>query len=222
MNTVMPRLAPEPLDELVHVAPDAGVESAERLVEQEQLRLQDQGLRDGKALLHAARQRGRHGILDVPEAHRVEHRSRPRSIACRRAAPPSRPHQRFWVSSRPRMAFSQHGQMREHRVALEDDAALRPRLVRQRRAVDQDLAPARTLLPEQDAQERALPAAGGADERDEAAARHVEVDPLQDRAVAIALPQALDLHPAHQGSAQAKSAPRQPAQEEVGRRRRGA
>ena len=67
----------------------------------------------------------------------------------------------------------------EHR-RLEDDAvvAVEPRAMR-RLPVDEDLARRRLDEVADDAQERRLPAAGRADERDELAAAHLEVDVLE-------------------------------------------
>jgi hypothetical protein len=49
--------APKADDQLVHVVADAGVERAERLVEQQNSGLEDQRLCDREPLLHAARER---------------------------------------------------------------------------------------------------------------------------------------------------------------------
>ena len=54
MKTVMPVSRQSASGELLHVAPDAGIERAERLVEEEDLRLLEERLGDGEALLHAA------------------------------------------------------------------------------------------------------------------------------------------------------------------------
>lgn len=45
---------PQAQDQPVHVGADAGVEGAEGFVQQQYLRLLDDGLGDGQALLHAA------------------------------------------------------------------------------------------------------------------------------------------------------------------------
>lgn len=56
------------------------------------------------------------------------------------------------------------GQMRKHRIALKDDAALRCRLGHNGAVADDDHAPALLFLTEQDAQERRFSAAAGADQ----------------------------------------------------------
>ena len=87
--------------------------------------------------------------------------------------------------------------MRKHGVALEDDAAVRTRLRRQRLAVEQDGAPGRPLLAEQHAQERRLAAAGWADEGDEGARCDGQRDVLEHDLVAIFLPDIVDDEFAH-------------------------
>jgi hypothetical protein len=196
--------APQPQEQLVHVGPDAGIESTERLVEQEDAGLKHQRLCHGQSLLHAARQGRRHSVLDVAEAHGVQHRRTLRKRLTAggtvQAAPPAVPRE---LKAEDRVL--QHAQVRKHGVALEDDAALGTGLVRQRRAVDQDLAPRRPFLAQQDAQERALAASRGTHKGDEGAGCHVQVDALEDGAVAVALPQPPDLDAAHPVSAQAKN-----------------
>ena len=80
---------------------------------------------------------------------------------------------------------AQHGEMREHRIALEHDAAVRPRLVRHRHAIEQQRPARRPLLSEHHAQERALAAARRTDDRDEGAGRDLDIDPLQHDLVAV-------------------------------------
>ena len=79
------------------------------------------------------------------------------SIAARRAAPVRRDRQRLPANSKRDQHIAQHGQMREHRIALEHDAAIRPGLVRHRRAVEQQRPARRPLLSEHHAQECVLP-----------------------------------------------------------------
>ena len=68
---------------------------------------------------------------------------------------------------------AEHRQMREHRVALEHDAAVGSAR-RQRLAVDEDASARRRLLAEQHAQERRLAAARGSDKGDEGVRRDLE------------------------------------------------
>jgi hypothetical protein len=57
---------------IMHREPRSGVERAEGFVEKQDAGARRQGLRDGEALLHAARERGRPGVAHVPEADAVE------------------------------------------------------------------------------------------------------------------------------------------------------
>ena len=72
MKTVMPISSHSAEQQLVHVAADAGIERAERLVEQEELRPHQQRLGDGEALLHAAGKLRRVALAGVGEADPVE------------------------------------------------------------------------------------------------------------------------------------------------------
>jgi hypothetical protein len=72
-------------DELVHVQPHAGIERAERLVQQQDARPLDQGLGDRQALLHAARHLGRIEVELSPRPTAASIASA--SSAARRRAP---------------------------------------------------------------------------------------------------------------------------------------
>jgi hypothetical protein len=69
--------------------------------------------------------------------------------------------------------------MREHRIALEHDAAVGAGFGRKRLAVEQHYALRRPLLAEDQPQEGALAGAGGADHRKKAAGRDLEVDAFE-------------------------------------------
>jgi hypothetical protein len=58
----------------VHILPDAWIERAERLVEQQDTRPLDQRLGDREALLHAARHLRGYRSSAVAEAHCDQHR----------------------------------------------------------------------------------------------------------------------------------------------------
>ena len=77
-------LAPERGQQLLHVDADAGIERAERLVEEQDLRPPEQGLGDGEALLHAAGELGRVAVARLGEADPLEHRL---DLVARRLAP---------------------------------------------------------------------------------------------------------------------------------------
>src|SRR5262245_56109325 len=63
--------------------------------------------------------------------------------------------------------IAEHGQMREYRVALKDDAAIGAGLVGEGLAVEEDGAAGRPLLAEDEAEEGALARAGRPDHGDE-------------------------------------------------------
>lgn len=87
--------------------------------------------------------------------------------------------------------------MREDGVALEDDAAIRPRLLRQGFAVEQDRSSRRPLLAEQHTQERRLAAAGRADKGDEGARGNRQRHIFKHDLVAILFPDLFDHQLAH-------------------------
>ena len=86
-------LAPERADERVHLGARAGIEGAERLVEQQHPRFARQRLRDGEALLHAARERARILVAMCVQSHGGEQSfascDRPRAAPGRSGAPGS-------------------------------------------------------------------------------------------------------------------------------------
>ena len=85
----MPRSRQSGRDQRVHLRARAGIERAERLVEQQHPRLARQRLRDGEALLHAARERAR--ILVAMRRRGRPRRAAPRSSRWPRArAAPNR------------------------------------------------------------------------------------------------------------------------------------
>ena len=80
-----------------------------------------------------------------------------------------------------------HRQVREDRIALEDHAAVGRRFPGQRHAVQLDLAAARPLLAEQQAQEGGLAAAAGPDDGAELLRFDLQIDPFQHGLPAVAL-----------------------------------
>ena len=146
MKTVIACSLPQLEQQLVHVGADAGIERAEGLVEQQDTRLLQQRLRDGKPLLHAARKLGRIAVPRRREADIARaSRRRPRRAVCARPAEQPAGHGRGGEFGGQNEIVLDR-QMREDRIALEDDAAIRGRLGRQRLAVDQDRA-ARSASP---------------------------------------------------------------------------
>ena len=80
-STVLRAGAPDALQLEVHLLARHRVERAERLVHEEERRVVDEGAGDRGALLHAAGQLVRIGVLEPLEAH--EHEQFPRSLAAR-------------------------------------------------------------------------------------------------------------------------------------------
>jgi hypothetical protein len=75
--------------------------------------------------------------------------------------------------------------MREHRIALEHDAAIGAAFGAHRLAVEQNLATARRFLAEDQAEEGALAGTRGADHRDEAALGDLKRDAFEHDLVAV-------------------------------------
>ena len=144
-----------------------------------------QRLGDGEALLHAAGERARILVAMRVQSHR--RRAALRFPRWPHAAPgrAGAPRMGLAANSKADQHVAKHSQVREHRIALEHDAAVGPRLVRQRRAVEEDVAARRPLLSEDQPQERALAASRGADHRDEGAGRDLEIDALEHDLVAV-------------------------------------
>ena len=164
-------LVPKPLHRALHVGRHAGIERAERFVEQQDLRPRDQGLRHREALLHAAGKL--RGIFVVgggqgrpPSSSAARLLAPWRGASLRTGAQQRRPRQ-FEPSITLLQAPSGAGTPNSAETPCRD----RVGLAGQRLAVDQDLAARRCLLAEQHAQEGRLAAARGADERDERVAR---------------------------------------------------
>jgi hypothetical protein len=89
-----------------------------------------------------------------------------------------------FAHSCPKIGVPQDRQMRKHRIALEHDAAIRVRIRREERAVEQDRATRVGFLAQRNPQEAALAGAGRADDRDEGA-RRCRDSPLEHDLVAI-------------------------------------
>ena len=89
-STVAPVLPPQPQDFVAHEEARLRIERAERLVEQNEARLQHQRARDADALAHAAGQLRRIGAGEILQAHEGERvvdapaQLAPRRRRCRR------------------------------------------------------------------------------------------------------------------------------------------
>ena len=182
-------LLPEAVDEVVHVLPDAGIERAEGLVEEQDLGLLHEGLRNRKALLHASGELRGVAVHGVREADLGDHRLRLlRNLPPRRAEHPREEPGLLELPSDHDVLEDR--EVREHAVALEDDAAVFIRLGAYRLSLEEELPAGRLLGPEDELQERALAASRGADDGDELALPDLRVDLLEDHGVAVLLPEA--------------------------------
>ncbi len=108
------------------------------------------------------------------------------------------------MSRAPRSSESQQQilddpQMREQRIALEYDAAVRARLARQRLPVDEKFPSARRLDAEQHLQERRLATARCADDRHELMIADLQIDVFEHDLRAEILPKPFDRDLRHRG-----------------------
>jgi len=157
-------------DEESHLVAQLGVEVGERLVEQQQPRLDHQRAREGHALLLAAGELARVALAQARELHHREHGIDP--------ALHLRGGDLAHLQAEAEVLADVH--VREERVVLEHHADVPP-LGGQHGdvgAVEGDGATGRELEPGDAAQGRGLAAAGGAEQRDELALGDVEVDAL--------------------------------------------
>jgi hypothetical protein len=138
-------LLPESQQEIVHVAADAGIERAERLVEEEHARLLQERLRDRKPLLHATGELRRVFFARGPEADVFQRRLHFVAELLPLRAEDATENARALDLQRQDEVLAD-GQVREDRVALEDDAAVGRRPWRKRIAGDLDRARRRPLL----------------------------------------------------------------------------
>ena len=191
------QIAPQRLDQRMHLRAGAGIERAERLVEQQRAGPARQRLRDGETLLHAARQGAGILVAVQPEPDRLDHGAAlVDRLAARNSGQPR--HDRTLLEFVADQHVAEHGEMRKHRVALEHHAAIRPGLGGKRRAVEQHFALRRPFLAEDEPQERALARSGRTDHRQEAAALQFDVDALQHDLVAVLDPDVAKRQRAHQ------------------------
>src|SRR5712691_10454804 len=172
------QLAPQWADERVHLGARTGVERSERLVEQQNARPPGERLCNGEALLHSPGKRARIFIAMRRKADAFEQMlalcdgftSRSAGELAKNFA---------GLEFIGDQHITQHGEVRKHRIALKHDTAIRSRLGRQQRAIKQNSAARRLLLPEDQAQERALAGAGRADHGKESARGNLKIDALE-------------------------------------------
>ena len=172
-------VALDPLELELHRLAELEVEGAERLVEQQHLRVHDQRAGERDALLHAARELRRLGRLAPGEADELE-RLRRLAVALLLAD---------LALLEPVRDVVEHRHVREQRVGLEDrvDVALVRGDADGGAAADLDLALGRLVEAGDHPQRRGLAAAGRAEQREELARLHLEVDVVDRDQVTVAL-----------------------------------
>ncbi len=151
----------------MHVGGDAGIERAEGFVEQQDLRFADHGLRNRQSLLHAARELRRILVARGVKPDRFQQVDWPcraqHGVVRRTGRPTNR--------GTPRTPGPAAGSRSRSDAGTASSAGTRCRARSGLRgsglAIDQQLAARGCLDAEQQAQERCLAAAGGADDGDE-------------------------------------------------------
>ncbi len=165
---------------------ELGVQGAERLVQQQHGGVQDQRARQRDALLLTAGELRRAPLREPAELHQLERATHPllRLLLGR-----------LLVAEAERHVLL-HRQVREQRVVLEHrvDVALVRRGLRHVHAVQQDLPLGRPLEARDHPQARGLAAARRAEQREELAGRHLQVDPGDRGEIAEALHQIDELY----------------------------
>jgi hypothetical protein len=160
------------------------VEGLVGLVHQDDVRIGDHRPHERGPLAHAARELVREDVLAAGEVVALEQRGGPS------AGLPARD----TVHLQPEDDVLQDRPPRHQQVLLQDVADRPVRVARGVGPVDQDPAFRGGEQTGDDVEQRGLAAAGRSDEGDELAGLRVEVDAVQDeRAVAVALPDAVDL-----------------------------
>ena len=167
-STVLRCCLPDAEQQLLHQLARLVVERAEGLVHQQHARVVGQRARDRGALLHAARQLLRVVLVEALQAHLGQEAVRDLQLLRARQA----------ALAQAEADVVQHRQPGEQRVALEHHAAVGAGAV-DALAVEQHLAGGRVVQPGDDAQQRALAAAAGAEDGDEVVLGHVQVGGLQ-------------------------------------------
>ncbi len=163
-------LEPDALQLDVHLPAQDLVEGAERLVEQQEPWLGDQGAGNGNPLPHAAGKLRGQGTLEALEADELDQAAD--ALPCRR---PAQHVERQGDVALDRAPGQQSRVLEgdpELAAAGDGNGAL---------AADRHLPGIRDVQPGRQAQDGGLAAAGGADQGGEGAGRAVEVDAVEDR-----------------------------------------
>ena len=174
------------------------VERAERLVEQQDVGLEDDRTRQRHALLLAAGKLRRPAILQALQPHQLQRFER---LAARGRAVDL-------AHAERKQHVLQHRHVREQRVGLEHqpDVALLRRRFGDVAAADEDAARGRPVEAGDQRQQRRLARAARPQDGDELALRHREIDLVRRRDRAVALRHAFEADVAHAIAAIARSA----------------
>ncbi len=172
-----------------HLLAQLRIEIGERLVEQQDVRLDDEGARQGDALLLAARELARQALAELFEPH---HAQRLGDLALDRSRI-ELPH------AQAEGDVLRHGEMREEGIALEDEAgiAVIGRDVGHVALAEQDAARRRLDEAGDEAQRRRLAAARGAEQDQELALVDLQRDILHRLVAAEFLAQILETQARH-------------------------
>src|SRR6266508_3254229 len=157
------RALPDAQEFRLHEAPGLSIERAERLIHQQDLRVEGERARNRGALAHAARKLRRIAVLEAGEPDQVDEGLRPPLALLARKS-----HAFQSVEN-----IAAHRLPRKQREMLEHDAAIWPRRA-DRLALDQNPAGLRGEKAADEVEQRRLAAAGGAEQRDEFTPTHVE------------------------------------------------
>ena len=163
---------PQQVDDFV-LAGD--VEVRQRLVEEEKLRLADQGLGDQYPLLLSAREAAHPGVSEAHGADRLEHLVDPLAAACRRCGQT----EAVPVQPEPHDVAGPQGKVGVDKDLL-GHVADRPVAAGPRCAIDEDLAVGRLQQPQDHPQNGGLTGAVGPDQSGELARPDGEVDVMED------------------------------------------
>ncbi len=153
-----PGLRAEPRELLLQASPRQRVKGAKRLVQEQDFRIGGERPRDGDSLAHPARQLTRtavHGIAESDE---------PEIALCLILLLRARPFRTSGIHGKPHVLECR--EPRQQRIVLEDDGRLSGDPA-ERLAVDRDRSGVRLSDAGQQIQQRRLPAAHEADNRDE-------------------------------------------------------
>ena len=179
----------------LHLLAQLQIQRAQRLVQQQHLRLVHQRAGDGDALLLAAGQLIDGALLIALHLHQLEHAVHAPGDLLLFLAAGLHAQRLGLLQVEAEGDVVEHVQMGEQRVLLKHrvDAALVRRNGQHVRALEQHAALVGHLKAADDAQKRRLAAARGAQQRDEFALANVQIDVVQHLGIAEALADSLQL-----------------------------